>query len=168
MSTHPINTSFQYTLLTHTHPPTPEGCVRDQPRVGHPPVITSYHPSCQHILSPLLSTRPITPPSQHALSTDMTSPKLSTHPITHPVNTPPPSQHFLSPDMTSPTLPTTMRLIDCGLSENRQHILPLNTPFQHTLSTHPLNTPYQHTLSTHPLNTPSQHTTAVHHLNTPS
>ena len=87
MSTHPINTSFQYTLLTHTHPPTPEGCVRDQPRVGHPPVITSYHPSCQHILSPLLSTRPINTPSQHTRSTHpLNTPPLYTT-STHPLNT---------------------------------------------------------------------------------
>ena len=30
----------------------------------------------------------------------------------------------------------------------------INTPYQHTLSTHLINTPYQHTISTHPTNTP--------------
>ena len=42
-----------------------------------------------------------------------------------------------------------------------------NTPSQPTLSTHPLNTPYQSTLSTHPINTPSQHTLSIHPLNPP-
>ena len=40
----------------------------------------------------------------------------------------------------------------------------INTPYQHTLSTHPINTPYQHTLSTHPLNIPYQYT-SIHPIN---
>ena len=42
-----------------------------------------------------------------------------------------------------------------------------NTPSQPTLSTHPLNTPYQSTLSTHPINTPYQSTLSTHHFNPP-
>ena len=34
---------------------------------------------------------------------------------------------------------------------------PINTPYQHTLSTHLINPPCQHTLSTHPVNSPYQH-----------
>ena len=42
-------------------------------------------------------------------------------------------------------------------------VVPIDTPSQHTLSTHPVDTPFQHTLSTHPLNTPSQHTFIIQH-----
>ena len=53
------------------------------------------------------------------------------------------------------------------LSTPSQH--PLNTPSQHTLSTHTLNTPSQHTLSTHPLNTLSTHPLDTHSiLDTPA
>ena len=45
----------------------------------------------------------------------------------------------------------------------------INTPYQHTLSTHPVNTSsYQPTPSTHPINSPYQHTLpSTHPLNIP-
>ena len=46
---------------------------------------------------------------------------------------------------------------------------PINTPYQHTLSTHPINTPYQHTIARYPPIYPNtMNVSSPHRINSPS